>query len=369
MVHKESLLAEACQHFSITPLLQERILSIGQEVVYSKASEIIGLFNQIEVTSKQIDRVCNFYGELLHHSELHQAETPTTRRTKKSSTEVETVKDKSKARIRISSSYDHLSSLSRPGKDTSGEVLYTMVDGSYLQIRNQDDSHKDLWKEIKIGRIFFASHQVKGISKNRNIIRYSDYVTSMGNVKPFFEKMEARLDGYQGTMVFVNDGASWIWNWVEDSYPGAIQILDYFHAMEYLTGFANSYYTDAVQKNEWIKTMEELLNKDQVEKVIKAHQEIKDSSKFIKGESKEKLVALLSYYGNNKTRMLYGTYRNKGYLVGSGPIESANRNIIQKRLKLSGQRWTEQGAQNMACLRAFMKSMRLGSIRELIKAA
>lgn len=350
-------------------MLQEHLLSIGQEVVYSKASEIIGLFNQIEVTPKQIDRVCNYYGGLLHQSELHQAEPPTTERTKKLVTEAQTPKDKPSAKIKISSSYEHLRSLSRPGKDISGDVLYTMMDGSYLQFRNQDDSHKDLWKEIKIGRIFFASHQVKEISKKRNIIRYSDYVVSLGNVKPFFEKMEARLDDYKGTMVFINDGASWIWNWVEDAYPGAVQILDYFHAMEYLAGFADAHYTDPVQKKEWVKAMEELLNKDQVEKVIEAHRKIKNTGKSIKGESKEKLDALLSYYENNKTRMLYGTYRNKGYLVGSGPIESANRNVIQKRLKLSGQRWTEQGAQNMACLRAFTKSMRRDSIQELIKAA
>jgi hypothetical protein len=350
-------------------LLQEHILRIGQEVVYSKGSEIIGLFNQIEVTAKQIDRVCNYYGGLLHQSELHQEEPPATERTKNLLTEAQIAKDKLKVKIKISSSYEHLRSLCRPGKDLSGDILYTMMDGSYLQFRNQDNSHKDLWKEIKMGRIFFASHQVKEISKKRNIIRYSDYVTSMGNVKPFLEKMEARLDDYKGTMVFINDGASWIWKWVEDAYPRAVQILDYFHAMEYLTGFANAHYADPVQKKEWVKTMQELLDKDQVEKVIEAHRKIKNTGKPIKGEPKEKLNDLLSYYENNKTRMLYGTYRNKGYLVGSGPIESANRDVIQKRLKLSGQRWTEQGAQNMACLRAFMKSTRLDSIKELIKAA
>ncbi|HVW98830.1 MAG TPA: hypothetical protein VHA52_00085 [Candidatus Babeliaceae bacterium] len=80
-------------------------------------------------------------------------------------------------------------------------------------------------------------------------------------------------------------------------------------------------------------------------------------------------MALLSYYENNKQRMPYGTYRRKGYLVGSGSIESANRNIIQKRLKLSGQRWTEQGAQHMACLRAFIRSMRLDALHQLLKTA
>lgn len=356
-------MAKASRNFSITPLLQEQILRIGQEVVYSKASEIIGLFNTIEVTAKQVDRVCNFYGGLLHETELKQHEAPLVGKAKKAA------KIQDKPKVILPSSHEHLRALSRPGRDSDNDLLYVMMDGSFLQFRSEDDTHKDIWKEIKIGRLFLASHQVKEVSKNRNIIRYSDYVVSLGNVKPFFEKMESRLDGYEGPLVFLNDGASWIWNWVEDAYPKAIQILDYFHAMEYLNGFAEAYYTDPKQKGHWVKTMGDLLNTDCVERVIEAHLHLKTRDSTLHGEAKEKLNALLSYYENNKRRMLYGTYREKGYLVGSGPIESANRNVIQKRLKLSGQRWTEQGAQHMACLRAFIKSMRLDAIQQLIKAA
>jgi hypothetical protein len=355
------LLATGSRNFSITPVLQEQIIQVGQEVVYSKASEMISTFNHIEVTAKQVDRVCNFYGGLLNEAELRQHQPPTVGKRENDG--------KSKPKISISSSYDHLKALSRPGSSKSDDILYAMMDGSFLQFRSEDDSHKDIWKEIKIGRLFLAAHQVKEVSKKRNMIRYSDYVVSLGNVKPFLEKMECRLDGYEGALVFVCDGASWIWNWVEDAYPNAVQILDYFHAMEYLRGFADAYYADSGEKAQWVKKMEDLLNVDGISEVIEAHQAIKATGKAVSTDAKEKLTALLSYYENNRNRMNYGSYRKAGYLVGSGPIESANRNIIQKRLKLSGQRWTEQGAQNMACLRAFIKSERRNAIQELIKAA
>jgi hypothetical protein len=361
VVHKESLLATASRNFSITPVLQEQIIRIGQEVVYSKASEIIGLFNHIDVTAKQIDRVCHFYGGLLNEAELKQHQAPTIGRRKNNG--------KSKPKISISSSYDHLQALSRPGSNKRDDVLYAMMDGSFLQFRGEDDSHRDIWKEIKIGRLFLASHQVQEISKKRNMIRYSDYVVSLGNLKPFLEKMESRLDGYDGPLVFVCDGASWIWNWVEDAYPNAVQILDYFHAMEYLKGFADAYYTDPQEKAQWVKKMEDLLNADGVNEVIESHKQIKAAGKSVIGDAKEKLTGLLSYYENNRNRMSYGSYKKAGYLVGSGPIESANRNVIQKRLKLSGQRWTEHGAQNMACLRAFIKSMRIHALQTLLKVA
>lgn len=359
VVHKDSILSRASHHFSITPLLQEYICKMGQEVVFSKASEFIYLFNQVEVTPKQIDRVCNFYGGLLHGTELINAvsnlngEQP----------------DKPLSDIAVPSSFDHLKSLARPGKDIGQDFMYAMVDGSFLQCRSDDGTHKDVWKEIKVGRIFFSSHRVTEISKKRNVIRYSDYVVSLGKVKSFLNKMENRLDDYKGTLIFINDGATWIWNWIEDTYPDAVQILDYFHAVEYLTGFADSYIKDPSEKSTWVESMEQLLNKDEVRSVIEILNTIEGSNEKKTSKAKEKLKSLLSYYNSHKDRMLYGTYKAKGYLVGSGPIESAHRNVVQKRLKLSGQRWTQEGAQNIACLRACAKSKRDETIQSLIKAA
>lgn len=335
---------------------------MGQEVVFSKASEFIELFNQVEVTSKQVDRVCNYYGDLLHKLELSNSGSTSPKRP---------IKQNSKHQVpqSIPTAFEHLKALTRPGKDISQDHLYAMVDGSFLQCRANDGTHKDVWKEIKVGRIFLSSHQVEEVSKNRNIIRYSDYVVSLGNVKSFLNKMENRLDDYKGTLIFINDGAPWIWNWIEDAYPKAVQILDYFHALEYLAGFADTCFKDKTEKKAWIELMEQLLNKDEVASVIEKLNAISNSDLYKTAECKEKLKAVLSYYNTHQSRMLYGMYRKKGYLVGSGPIESAHRNVIQKRLKLSGQRWTEDGAQNIACLRACSKSMRNEIIQNLIKAA
>lgn len=345
----------ASHHFAITPMLQENICRMGQEVVYSKASELIELFGQVQVTAKQIDRVCSYNGE-----ELHEAELDSDGRIAGGNEA-----NSKMSKISIPSSYTHLKSLTRPGKDISQDNLYAMVDGSFLQCRSEDDSHKDVWKEIKVGRIFLSSHQVEQVSKDRNIIRYSDYVVNLGDLKTFLTKMENRLDDYKGTLIFINDGAPWIWNWIEDAYPKAVQILDYFHAVEYLSVFAEACFRDKEERTRWIESIEDLLNADHIEQVIELLEGISKPSNKKTNDTKEELKALLSYYKTHKSRMLYGTYRKNGYLVGSGPIESAHRNVIQKRLKLSGQRWTEQGARNIACLRANMKSMRNGELQKI----
>jgi len=74
---------------------------------------------------------------------------------------------------------------------------------------------------------------------------------------------------------------------------------------------------------------------------------------------------ILTYYENNRSRMLYGSYRKQGLLIGSGPIEAAHRNVIQKRLKLARQRWSKKGAQWIANLRVYRKSKRWNKIIEL----
>ncbi len=75
---------------------------------------------------------------------------------------------------------------------------------------------------------------------------------------------------------------------------------------------------------------------------------------------------LLTYLRNNEKRINYGLYKERGLLFGSGAIESANRDIIQKRMKLSGQRWTLSGAQQMLNLRVCYKSGTQEKLLELI---
>ena len=87
------------------------------------------------------------------------------------------------------------------------------------------------------------------------------------------------------------------------------------------------------------------------------------------GESRKQQQALVTYLTNNEHRMQYGTYLEAGYLIGSGPIESANREVVQQRLKLSGQRWTPQGLQQVANLRVAYKSGRQHLIRQHFQKA
>ena len=67
-------------------------------------------------------------------------------------------------------------------------------------------------------------------------------------------------------------------------------------------------------------------------------------------------------------KIKYPEYRAKGYFVGSGAIESANKVIVQRRLKQSGMRWSVSGAQAVLTLRAKVESRLWYSVNALFAA-
>ena len=75
----------------------------------------------------------------------------------------------------------------------------------------------------------------------------------------------------------------------------------------------------------------------------------------------------INYFSKHEARMQYGKFKEPGFLIGSGPIESVHRNAMQRRLKLSGKRWTIGGLPAMATLRAAYLSGEWPLLTNLIK--
>jgi hypothetical protein len=238
------------------------------------------------------------------------------------------------------------------------EVLYVEADGSMLLTRDEG------WKEVKVGRMFTSGSCIDPNGK-LSWIRHSQYVAHLGNNKDFTKQMDNLIESYgrlEKHLVFIADGGTWIKNWIEDAFPEAVSILDYYHVCEHLHSFANISFSDETKRNKWTDRQKELLLQSKVTTVIK---NIKRQS----NESKEGLL-LINYYTNNAYRMDYKRYKNIGAgLIGSGAIESAHRTVVQKRMKQSGQRWSNKGAQNMLNLRVLTMNKQWDKVVALIKNA
>ena len=322
VVPNKHQVSQSANNFRMTSYLQEQVCFIGQKETFEEGNETMQRLLGIDVSNKQIQTVSEYYGECLEEATLQQVESGYT--------------------MRISE------------KD-SAQPVYGMSDGSMVFTREEK------WKEIKLGRVF-KDDDTLAITDTRNCIEKSKYCAYLGGYEAFLERFELLLRG-SANLVFIADGARWFWDWASACYPTAIQILDYYHCKEYLCEFARLIFKDRQQREEWIKQQEELLFCDKISEVLSAIKALTGLS----NEAKTYQEKITTYYENNKTRMLYGTYREKGLMIGSGPIESAHRNIIQKRLKLSGQRWGKSGAQQIANLRVAHKSNDWNNIIEMIR--
>jgi hypothetical protein len=106
------------------------------------------------------------------------------------------------------------------------------------------------------------------------------------------------------------------------------------------------YVDDEVTPKRWIKQVLDAVENGKVSNAIMLVEEKRVGG--IPGG----IVNLCTYINNNKNRIDYKAYKDKGYFIGSGAIESAVKNVIQQRMKQSGIRWGINGRQYIALLRA-----------------
>jgi hypothetical protein len=82
-------------------------------------------------------------------------------------------------------------------------------------------------------------------------------------------------------------------------------------------------------------------------------QEIKGLGKRLLSKSK---FSLSNYIINNIDNIDYKEYKKNGWYIGSGAIESANKTVLQQRLKQAGMRWNRECAQYIVSLMSKAKS-------------
>jgi hypothetical protein len=147
----------------------------------------------------------------------------------------------------------------------------------------------------------------------------------------------------------IGDGAEWIWNIADDHFPGAVQIVDIFHARQHLWDVARKLNPgqEAGQKRRMAFHQDELLDEGRIEELVAALRAI-DS---LPSELLEKIRTEADYFDNNKERMRYPGFRAQHLFIGSGVIEAGCKTIIGSRCKQSGMFWTVRGANAILALR------------------
>lgn len=172
------------------------------------------------------------------------------------------------------------------------------------------------------------------------------------NFEEYFRKSSIKMGLMSAKkVVFVADGARHNWEMCKTHLPGAIEILDFYHATEHLAGFCELI-KDSKRGKNLFKTWREQILKGEILQVL---DEMKTSLFYIKDtDSAQKEI---NYLNNNKFRMAYDEYTVQGYPIGSGLIEGQCKLVVNKRFKRNGMRWKIKDNRAILKLRlAFLNS-------------
>lgn len=236
------------------------------------------------------------------------------------------------------------------------DVLYGSLDAAKVRIEPRDPEEKALenretWRDVKAG----CWYEGEVVPVRQQSTRQSDKVQREGvvlrakNKKYFCDIAEAHEFGKllwatgcavgadrAHLLVFICDGAVWIWNLVAQYFPNAIQIVDWYHAADRLKHIAEEAFPLLEERQTWLKQVTEDLWQGRVELVIEACGPLAKKSKWAQQS--------LTYFSNNIDRMRYDQFRTRGFLIGSGIIESGCKQIVTQRLRLPGAQWQLDGA-------------------------
>ncbi len=247
--------------------------------------------------------------------------------------------------------------------DSIPQRLYGSLDAAKVRIEPrllaEKQAETEAWRELKVGCWYEAepvplsqrSTRQRTATERGQLsqrAKHLRYYCDIAEAPRFGELMWATGCVAQADLtpelIFVCDGATWIWNLITTHYPGAIQIVDWYHAADRLTRVGHAAFSQAAVRETWIEQVTADLWEGRVTRVIQACENLA-------GHCPEAQAAV-TYFTNNVARMAYAQYRAAGYLIGSGTIESGCKQIVTQRLKCSGAQWLVAGAVHTAKARA-----------------
>jgi hypothetical protein len=253
-----------------------------------------------------------------------------------------------------------------PAGACDAPVLYVSVDGTGVPVRRQelegrpgkqpDGSAKT--RQVYLGCVF-TQHKLDEEDRPIRDWQSTTYVSSLGASEDFGVSLRRealrRGMGEAEQTVLLIDGAAGLEKLGKDYFPGDTQIVDFYHALEHLEELLSILWpkTGAEfkrRRRHWVK----MLLLDGVERIIV--QARRAGGGHAQAAEVEKA---LGYFERNVARMQYGSFRRKGYFIGSGVIEAGCKTVIGSRCKQSGMFWSTEGADKIIALRCIHHSRRL----------
>jgi hypothetical protein len=318
-----------------SPGVRRMLAVVGSESSFEQSREQLELLAGIEVTTKAVERQAEAIGsdiEAYQQSDIGRAK-----------------------------------QLELPMADGPAvPLLYIEMDGTGIAVVQSEtegragkvDGQPARTREVKLGCVFTQTTT----DAERRPVRDEDstsYVAAIETAEAFGLRLytEAWRRGWSRAQrkVVIGDGAIWIWNLAAQHFPGAVQIVDLYHARQHLWDLsAKLFPDDSKGLKQWIARCLDRLEHGKIEALVKILRDAPPGT----DELAKTIANEAEYFERNAERMRYPAFRAQGLFVGSGVVEAGCKVVIGARLKCSGMFWTVRGANAIIALRCCRISRR-----------
>lgn len=220
------------------------------------------------------------------------------------------------------------------------------MDGGMVNIRGEG------WKEFKVGVVYDLGQQPghdpqTGETVDQPCAEQARYTAVLGDVEQFASALWAMAVEHDlpraARSSVTADGAEWIWNLAADLFPDSTQIVDWYHATQHLAQAAHALFPeDETRAREWYRHLQTPLFQGDIWHITRPlqHAGLADHAR---------------YFERHQRRMQYQEFREEGWLIGSGPVESEVKQF-KARLTGPGMRWARPHAERMFVIRSAVLS-------------
>ncbi len=250
------------------------------------------------------------------------------------------------------------------------QVFYVEGDGTGIPVRPEETQGRKGKKadqpaktrEVKLGCVFTQTKE----NEEGKPVRDPESTSYVATLQPAVEfggllRAEAFQRGLAlaRLVVFLGDGAAWVWELARVNFPMAVFILDFFHAAEHLEWLAQALFGEETPEAKtrwelWAKLLKE--QPDGLDTVLREARQ----SLPRRGKRRQAALQQIAYFESNTDKMRYAEYLARGLFIGSGVVEAGCKTVIGLRLKQSGMFWGVTGAQNVLDIRCLLENRQFG---------
>jgi len=237
----------------------------------------------------------------------------------------------------------------------SSELAVLMLDGWFARFRGpgwgkkKSPSEHVEWHEIKTG-VFYLQEQAgrtaggRGIIADKTVVRWQGEALELGR-RLHGEALRGGLADARSALV-VGDGVPWIWNLKADRWGHAQELLDFWHGSQHLWELGRVCHGgDEAAAQAWVESRLHRLRHGREKAVLKEIAGLRAP----RGEAGQIVRREQNYFASHAGRMNYRAMADRGWPIGSGPVESTCRQD-QCRFKRPGQFWTQKGFRHLSAL-------------------